>query len=1074
MEAHAPRLAKFTPPDASELVSRERLLAKLNKASRHTAVWVTGPAGAGKTALVASWLATAKLRSVWYSLDEGDGDPATFFHYLTLAVRTATTSAGILPVFSLEYLPALDTFARHYFETLFVQWEPPWVLVLDNYDAVPASSPLSRVVESALRSITRGGTLLVMSRQDPPARFARWQATNEMTRLTWNDLKLTDEEAAAFVRRWGFDPQTLQPVVQASGGWPAGLMLMLNAYNDGTRLPSAGTVPTPVLFDFFAEESFAKAPLNQREFLVKTAFLPRLTVAMAERLSGQTDAGEILAELNRQNLFTERRGGPEGTYEYHPLFRRFLLDRAELAFPPEEFARRRRGAAAALENDGQIEAAAELYAQGREWDELTRLIRQHASLLVAQGRHPTLLGWLRAMPERVVAASPWLSFRLGSCVLLQEPEGARPWLERAFAMFKQEDEPAGMYLTWAAIMETFTLQWGTFPEVDRWIAELEELQARHPDYPSIDIEVRVMNGGLAIMIRRLQHPILRRWAERARELMPILPHPQPRAQLAAFAMQYALWRGDLKSSRGIRAELEAVTATGQVAPLAAQSCLLWEAVQDLFDADVETAREKLRKLLAATEESGVHVLDVWHHYYAAYAALMANDLAAAERHASSMQAALLPGQLANKINYQYLRAVLLLYRGDVHRALELEEEYLGLCDELGSGIASALYRNQIALTLLAAGDHGRAREMLVRSLELTDELGSELVRFPGLCALAQSLLTTGEKELGMSVLRRAFAIGAAQGLMICFPVWLPEMMANLCTRALEAGIEVPYVRRLIEKRGLEPPDTTILTWPWPLKIYTLGRFVIERRGKPLHSSGKAQHKPLDLLKVLIALGGRDVNTRVLTEALWPDAEGDAAQGAFDATLHRLRRLLGVENAVQLKDGKLGFNDRLCWVDAWTFEQLCQQDESAEQERSADGVAREAQLVRHLYRGPFMASEDDQPWMLQSRERLRSLFRRHVVVVGQQLEDRYQWNQTIELYQHALDIDPLAEEVYQRLMLAERELGRIAEALDIYRRCRETLSAALGIRPSAATEAIHRSLRDSQPDGSSAVPGSSGK
>jgi DNA-binding SARP family transcriptional activator len=226
----------------------------------------------------------------------------------------------------------------------------------------------------------------------------------------------------------------------------------------------------------------------------------------------------------------------------------------------------------------------------------------------------------------------------------------------------------------------------------------------------------------------------------------------------------------------------------------------------------------------------------------------------------------------------------------------------------------------------------------------------------------------------------------------------------------------------------------------------------------LRSAGKAQHKPLDLLKALIALG-QDVNTRQITEALWPDAEGDAAQGAFDATLHRLRRLIDVENAVLLKDGKLTLNDRVCWVDAWAFEQACRPDEGAETAGGALGLPCDARLLRRLYRGAFMATEDDQPWMLQSRERLRALFRRRVMTIGQALEQRYQWDQAIELYQHALDIDPLAEEAYQRLMLAQRELGRLADALDIYRRCRETLSHSLGIRPSAATEAIHRSLRE---------------
>ena len=1060
MEPSRPRLAKFTPPDVTELVPRERLFAKLSKARKQTAIWVTGPAGSGKTALVASWLATAKVRCVWYSLDEGDADPAAFFHNLGLAAaQGGGKSANGLPVLSPEYLRSLDTFARHFFEIAFSDWEAPWVWVLDNFELVATSPALQTIVESAFKSITRDGTLTVISREDPPACFARWQASREITVLNWGDLKLTEEESADFVRHWGFEPDALKPLVEASGGWAAGLMLMLNAHGDGRPLPVTGSVPSPFLMDYFAEESFAKAPANHQQFLLKTAFLPQMTVAMGEKLTGQSDAGSILAELNRQNLFTERRGGHEGIYAYHPLFRSFLRGRADAAFPPHELRTRRREAAALLEADGQTEATAELYVQGREWDQLAELIRQHAWALVAQGRHQTLLAWLGAMPESVIAASPWLSFRKGSSELLRDPDLGRIWLERAFARFKQEEEPVGLYLTWSAIMESFTLKPGSFVGVDRWIGELEELRKRYPEYPTTDLEVRVMNGGVALIIRRLQHPILKQWSSRAHELMRVLPDPHQRAQLASFAMMYCLWRGDLRGARVIRAELEAVAATRKVAPLSAQLCLMWEIVQDVFDANLDAAFANTAKVLALAQASGVHILDVWHHYHAGYASLIANDVAGAERHAERMRAALAPDQLTIKVNYHYLRAAICLCRGEVTRALELAEEYLQLGDDLGSGMGSAMYRSQLAMTLIAAGQHGRAREVLARTLELADTLGSDMVRFTGLCALAHSMFAAGEDSLGFPVLRRAFALGATQDLMTVYPLAAPGMFANLCSRALEAGIEVDYARRLIAKHRLTPTSPSIEGWPWPVRVYTLGKFLIECDGKPLRSSGKAQHKPLDLLKALVAFGARDVNIRLLTESLWPDAEGDAAQGAFDATLHRLRRFLAVDNVVQLKDGKLGLNENICWVDAWVFEQTCRLAESSEAEPGVKSIAAESKLIRRLYRGPFMASEDDEPWMLQSRERLRSLFRRRVSALGQALEKHHQWDEAIDLFQHALDVDPLAEEIYQRLMLAQKELGRIADALDIYRRCRETLSVSLGVHPSSTTEAIHRSLRE---------------
>ncbi|HWP88236.1 MAG TPA: bacterial transcriptional activator domain-containing protein, partial [Burkholderiales bacterium] len=63
---------------------------------------------------------------------------------------------------------------------------------------------------------------------------------------------------------------------------------------------------------------------------------------------------------------------------------------------------------------------------------------------------------------------------------------------------------------------------------------------------------------------------------------------------------------------------------------------------------------------------------------------------------------------------------------------------------------------------------------------------------------------------------------------------------------------------------------------------------------------------------------------------------------------------------------------------------------------------------------------------------------------------------------ATELDLLTEVFHRNLMVCYRELGRNAEAIDVYRRCRQNLSVILGIAPSAETEAVYRSLRTSAP------------
>jgi DNA-binding SARP family transcriptional activator len=93
-----------------------------------------------------------------------------------------------------------------------------------------------------------------------------------------------------------------------------------------------------------------------------------------------------------------------------------------------------------------------------------------------------------------------------------------------------------------------------------------------------------------------------------------------------------------------------------------------------------------------------------------------------------------------------------------------------------------------------------------------------------------------------------------------------------------------------------------------------------------------------------------------------------------------------------------------------------------------------------------------------RERLRSKFLRHTARLASHLAAAQRWSEAAECYERGLEADDLAEELYRGLMECHRALGRRAEALAVYQRCRRALAAGLGVEPSPATEALHRALR----------------
>src|SRR3989304_1030343 len=157
----------------------------------------------------------------------------------------------------------------------------------------------------------------------------------------------------------------------------------------------------------------------------------------------------------------------------------------------------------------------------------------------------------------------------------------------------------------------------------------------------------------------------------------------------------------------------------------------------------------------------------------------------------------------------------------------------------------------------------------------------------------------------------------------------------------------------------------------PLQIYTLGRFSVSRGIEPIRFTRKAQHRPLELLKVLVALGGREVATDQLAMAMWPESEGDVAYNAFEITLHRLRKLIGIEKALVLSNGLLTLNNKFCWVDVWSFEQVTRHAEAllnSSQPAPAELIGLSSRLLT-LYHGHFLGRETPEPWSISLRERL---------------------------------------------------------------------------------------------------------
>jgi LuxR family maltose regulon positive regulatory protein len=992
-------------------------------------VWVSGPPGGGKTTLLASYLVHIGVPCLWYQLDEGDADVATFFYYLGLAAaELGERGEDALPLLMPEHHAGLSVFTRRYFQALYARQPPPFAVVFDGFQEVPASPPFQEIVREAIRELPPGGFVACLSRGDPPPALARLRANRALALLGWDQLRLTREETRDIVarRHSRLSDAELEELYARTEGWAAGLVLMLEQSRRGGSLAAAPDLATrQLLFDYLAGEIFHKSDPRTQTFLMRTAYATQMTAAFAEAVSGEPDAGRILSGLHRDNYFATLRGaGPNAVFQYHPMLREFLLARAAESMSRDERRALRRICAEQMENAGQIENAIALYGESEDWHEMARVIGRHGGRMLAQGRGETVVRWVEELPPEAQQAQPWTVYWAAASYLPAAPREARLLFERAYELFRAAAEPdsEGVIRAAAGAIDAILYELDDFSLLDRWIAVLDDAGLAAAQFSSPGVQARVASGMfIALTLRQPQRRDINQWIERALACSRDDSDPNLQLYVGLFAALPLMWTGLFERSAGLLDAMRRVATSPGVSPFSLVTMKNMETMFHMLRCERELCLAAMREGLEVARATGVHTWTFQTLVYGYGGALAGQDLEGAARVRKELEAHAGSASRFNRACFHHYASWEAMLRKDVMRALQEARVALRMATEVGCPYFEALCRLALARVLADCNDARKCAAQLRQVRTIVSEIDNRHLDYACLAVFAGIALGHGRDRAGLTALRRGLALGREYGYTH-FQWWLPEDMGRICVRALEAGIEVDYVRDLVRRRRLMPqtPPLSLESWPWAYRVATLGGFRLLRHGEPLAASGKAQRRPLELLKVLIANGGDAVSEERIADAMWPRIPGDSAHRSFSSALHRLRKLLGEDKALVLHEGKLSLDRRWFWTDIWAFEAQAAALEAALRPGAAQPppaqVRRDAERLLALYRGPFLAGEADPAWLLERRERMRSQFARVMAAAGRYWNASGEPQQALELQERCRELDAGVEPLFERLAM----------------------------------------------------------
>ena len=908
--APAAAVAKLAPPRLGRVFARERLFAELDDGAEYPALWLGAAPGAGKSTLISSWLQKGPRRAMWLQVDAGDADPATFVQSLDALFARAADTSFEQPAFRADDLDDLAGWLRRRVRLYLAHLAPPWVLVFDNHQELAADSALHSALAQALPELPSGVHWVFISREAPPAAYARAVAQQQMVLMDAQALRFDSAETQALTRLHG-RPEAMAAALSGAQGWVGGMTLML------LGSPSDATLPTPQahnrLFDYFAEEVLARMPTPDRHVLCTLAYLPSATAAMACELSEWPQAGALLEQLAAQSLFTDRRGQASAVvYVFHDLFSLFLRRRYARTHSAQEEQALRRRAGMLLVAHGQVDVGLQRLIDGECWPEVKAVLQDHAAAYVAGGRSAALRRAIDSLPDPQLGA---LSYWRGVCTLDTDPAAALRDLERAHADSEAAHDVDGQ-LAAAAAAATALVGLGRIKALDRWVAVIDTHAARIALVQTEDIEMRLVPGLLAAMVYRVPwHPLAEALAERAERLLHWEFAPGQRLLLGSLAF-HLLWRGHLSRLERIVLRVDTLCAEQAAAPA---TLMRWWSVailvKTLLGHHASALADAQRALALVAAEPSVAGQRVAVELQAMIVALARIDVPAACIHLNNAALALHPDQAVERSILEHQRGILALLESDRPTALRLMRE--SVVSGRAGGMPMREHVALIANALAAANSDEHAEADALLGVVFAHPFHAECRwhHWVAGCVATYAALQRGDDDAALTHLRSALGVARTHGfrhgpmLFAC-----GNMMSRLMDLALQHDIEADVARDVVLRNQLKAPPQASAAWPWAIRIHALGGWRIERSDGPLPTSRKESKRLMELLHLLVAHGPSALPQDRVADTLWPDADGDAARNALDNAVHRLRKWLGGEDRIVLRHGLLALNPQRCWSD----------------------------------------------------------------------------------------------------------------------------------------------------------------
>jgi DNA-binding SARP family transcriptional activator len=248
-----------------------------------------------------------------------------------------------------------------------------------------------------------------------------------------------------------------------------------------------------------------------------------------------------------------------------------------------------------------------------------------------------------------------------------------------------------------------------------------------------------------------------------------------------------------------------------------------------------------------------------------------------------------------------------------------------------------------------------------------------------------------------------------------------------------------------------------------LEIFTLGRFVVKRRGQILTEHCERSTRIWDLFKYIITYRNKCVFKENLFNILWPDNECDNPARSLQNFMSKLRLLLKVEGCkgsiINFSKGNYSWNTKYnYWLDVDLYEDTYKKASEAYKNKCLADATELYQNALSLYKGHYLPEYSLNGWVAPVRNHYRRIYLDIVYKLVDIFESSGEYPEAINLCEAAFLLEPYEEELHIQFMEALIHEGEMKLALNHYEYITSFFYKEQGVKPSAALCDLYRKIK----------------